>query len=86
MEMQPIVASDLGLTEDQLAERLQSGRQTLFHNRLHWAKQYMTRAGLVETILPLRRIGLTGLTARLTFQRRFWRLLAVSPLPRWKAI
>lgn len=49
LEMQPLIAGDLGLDEDQLAERLRSGKQTVFHNRLHWAKQYMTRAGLLES-------------------------------------
>lgn len=46
-EIAPDVAAELALTDDQLAERLPSGRQTTFHNRLHWAKQYMTRAGLL---------------------------------------
>lgn len=49
MEVQPLVASDLALSEAQLAERLPSGRQGVFHNRLHWAKQYMTRAGLLAS-------------------------------------
>jgi len=49
MEVSPLIASDLALTEEQLAERLPSGRQGTFHNRLHWAKQYMTRAGLFES-------------------------------------
>jgi restriction system protein len=49
LEMQPLIADDLGLDEGQLAERLRSGKQTVFHNRLHWAKQYMTRAGLLES-------------------------------------
>ncbi len=49
MEVAPVIARTLGLTETQLAERLSSGRQAVFHNRLHWAKQYMTRAGLLET-------------------------------------
>lgn len=49
MEIAPPIAEDLGLTEAQLAERLPSGRQATFHNRLHWAKQYMTRAGLFES-------------------------------------
>lgn len=47
-ELQPFIAEDLALSEAQLAERLRSGKQTVFHNRLHWAKQYMTRAGLLE--------------------------------------
>jgi restriction system protein len=49
LELMPQIAGDLGLTEEQLAERLPSGRQGTFHNRLHWAKQYMTRAGLLES-------------------------------------
>ncbi|KSB87888.1 hypothetical protein AS593_00925 [Caulobacter vibrioides] len=49
LELMPRIAADLALTEEQLAERLPSGRQGTFHNRLHWAKQYMTRAGLLES-------------------------------------
>jgi len=47
-ELQPLIAADLKLTDAQLSERLPSGRQGTFHNRLHWAKQYLTRAGLLE--------------------------------------
>lgn len=46
------IAAEFGMTEDDLAERLPSGRQSLFHNRLHWAKTYLARAGLIE--LPKR--------------------------------
>lgn len=49
MGVLPNIAADLRLTEQDLAERLPSGRQGVLHNRLHWAKQYMTRAGLLET-------------------------------------
>lgn len=49
MELMPVLAADFGLTEDEIAERLPSGMQGVFHNRLHWAKFYMTRAGLLET-------------------------------------
>ena len=49
MEIQAFVAGDLRLSEEQLAERLPSGRQGIFHNRLHWAKQYLTRAGLLRS-------------------------------------
>jgi restriction system protein len=49
MELMPVLAADFGLSEDETAERLPSGTQGVFHNRLHWAKFYMTRAGLVET-------------------------------------
>ena len=49
LELMPQIAGDLALTDEQLAERLPSGRQGTFHNRLHWAKQYMTRAGIFES-------------------------------------
>lgn len=32
------MADKLGLTEEEKAERLPSGRQSLFYNRLAWAK------------------------------------------------
>ena len=49
MELMPLLAGDFSLTEDELAERLPSGVQGIFHNRLHWAKFYMTRADLLHT-------------------------------------
>lgn len=49
LEIAPGIAADLRLSDEQQAERLPSGRQSTFHNRLHWAKQYMTRAGLIES-------------------------------------
>ena len=42
------VADQLGLTEDEREELLPSGRQRLLHNRIHWAKFYMTKAGLID--------------------------------------
>lgn len=42
------LASELGLTDDELSELLPSGKQTVFSNRVHWAKTYMAKAGLVE--------------------------------------
>jgi len=50
IELQPIIAADLGLSDEDLAQRLASGRQGVFHNRLHWAKQYLTRAGVLSTM------------------------------------
>jgi restriction system protein len=38
----------LGLTEGARAALLASGRQTIFANRVHWAKTYLAKAGLVE--------------------------------------
>jgi restriction system protein len=36
------------LTADERAHLLPSGRQTTFANRVHWAKTYLAKAGLVE--------------------------------------
>lgn len=49
IELLPQLAGDFGLTEEERAERLPSGVQGVFHNRLHWAKFYMTRASLLRT-------------------------------------
>src|SRR6516162_1143260 len=42
------LAGQLGLTPEEKAELLPSGRQTLFNNRVHWAKTYLVKAGLLE--------------------------------------
>ena len=42
------LADELGLTPEQKAELLPSGRQTLISNRVHWGKTYLAQAGLVE--------------------------------------
>ncbi len=59
-ELVPLMADKLGLTEEEKAERLPSGRQSLFYNRLAWAKTYMGKAGLVSS--PSR--GLAQITER----------------------
>lgn len=41
------LANQLGLTPDERTELLPSGKQTLFSNRVHWAKSYLNKAGLV---------------------------------------
>lgn len=38
----------LGLSDDALAVRIASGGQTVFYNRMNWAKTYLTKAGLIE--------------------------------------
>lgn len=43
------LANLLGLTEEQRNEFLPSGRQRILHNRIHWAKFYMSKAGLIES-------------------------------------
>lgn len=43
------IADEFGLTETEREELLPSGRQRLLHNRIHWAKFYMSRAGLIDS-------------------------------------
>ena len=42
------LAEKLGLTPEERAELLPSGKQTIFSNRVHWAKTYLGKAGLIE--------------------------------------
>ncbi|WP_175944231.1 restriction endonuclease [Caballeronia sp. BCC1704] len=42
------LADKFELTEDERSELLPSGKQTTFANRVHWAKSYLGKAGLVE--------------------------------------
>lgn len=43
------IADELGLTEAERDELLPSGRQRVLHNRIHWAKFYMGKAGLIDS-------------------------------------
>lgn len=43
------VAARLGLSEEERTKRLPSGKQSVLHNRLHWAKFYLTKAGLLTS-------------------------------------
>ena len=43
------IADSLGLTEDEKEEMLPSGKQRILHNRIHWAKFYLSKAGLIDT-------------------------------------
>ncbi len=43
-----ILADEFALTDEERAQLLPSGRQTTFANRVHWAKSYLNKAGLVE--------------------------------------
>ncbi len=47
--MEAEVAARFGLSEAERQEMLASGRQRLLHNRIHWAKSYLTKAGLLES-------------------------------------
>ena len=42
------LASERALTEEEKTTLLPSGKQTVFANRVHWAKSYLKQAGLVE--------------------------------------
>src|SRR5271166_1534381 len=42
------LADQLALTPEERSELLPSGHQTVFSNRVHWAKSYLSKAHLVE--------------------------------------
>src|ERR1019366_1292352 len=42
------LADKLGLGQEERSELLPSGKQTVFSNRVHWAKSYLSKAHLVE--------------------------------------
>lgn len=42
------LTEEFGLTDDEKAELLPSGKQTVVANRIHWAKTYLKQAGLVD--------------------------------------
>lgn len=42
------IADRLGLSIAEREEMLPSGKQRLLHNRIHWAKFYMNKAGLID--------------------------------------
>jgi len=44
------LSQQFALTQDQLAEILPSGQQTVFENRVGWARTYLTKAGLLEKV------------------------------------
>ncbi len=43
------IGQQLSLSQDDMDEMLPSGRQRVLHNRIHWAKFYMSKAGLIES-------------------------------------
>jgi restriction system protein len=47
-EVVTALAEQLALTPEERAELLPSGKQTLFANRVHWAKTYLVKSGLLE--------------------------------------
>jgi restriction system protein len=43
------IADELSLSAEERDRLLPSGRQRLLHNRIHWAKFYMSKAGLISS-------------------------------------
>jgi restriction system protein len=54
------LAEKFSLTPEERVDLLPSGKQTLFANRVHWAKAYLAKAGLIEST----RRGYFKITAR----------------------
>lgn len=44
-----LIADKLGLTEEERQKLLPSGRQRVLHNRIHWAKFYLTKASFLAS-------------------------------------
>jgi restriction system protein len=44
-----VISTKLGLTPEERAELVPSGKQSLLSNRVHWAKTYLSKAGLIES-------------------------------------
>ncbi len=47
-EVEADIYQVLGLTDEQLQQRIPSGKQTYAYHRLGWAKTYLVQAGLIE--------------------------------------
>ncbi len=48
-EIRAYIAKKRGISEEDLAELLPSGKQTVFANRVGWAGTYLKKAGLIES-------------------------------------
>jgi restriction system protein len=47
-EVVDLLAEQVGITAVERSKLLPSGKQTVFSNRVHWAKTYLGKAGLIE--------------------------------------
>ena len=43
------IAARFGLSDEEREQLLPSGKQRVLHNRIHWAKFYLTKSGLLES-------------------------------------
>ena len=48
-EVRSFIEKDMNLSDDDLSEMIPCGRQSTFSNRVHWARTYLNKAGLIET-------------------------------------
>lgn len=63
-EIENEIADEFNMTSDERQQMLPSARQKILHNRLHWAKFYLAKAGLV-TSLPQHRFAASDLGRKL---------------------
>ncbi len=49
MDLVTRIADEFALSEDEREQLLPSGKQKILHNRIHWAKFHMQKAGLVRS-------------------------------------
>ncbi|MEK5031625.1 restriction endonuclease [Paenibacillus sp. FSL R7-0302] len=49
-EIYVLLAKHFRLTDDDITELLPSGKQTLLHNRIGWARTYLSKAGLIKVL------------------------------------
>lgn len=47
-EVEEELAQLFGLSEEEKTRQKPSGGESLFHNRLHWSKFYLKKAGLID--------------------------------------
>lgn len=59
-ELHDKICQEFGLTPEEIAERISSGKQTVMRNRVGWARTYLNKAGLLQ--IPAR--GQAQLTER----------------------
>ena len=45
-----LLAKHFNLTDEEIAEKLPSGKQTLLVNRIGWARTYLNKAGLIKVV------------------------------------
>ena len=62
------IADRLGLSEKDREQLLPSGKQRLLHNRIHWAKFYLNKAGLID--IPRRGVFAASPAGLLLLARR----------------